>query len=234
MSSDSTDSSPVQWRDYWPTGLSLPQTVQTGFGGPPNLTANGHRGDLSLRARRPGFEVYHSPENVNVKDAWNHTSTPPIWLRGEYRDNSMFLPLTATIKLVTGEQSFCFVIGRYWVPLRLSVQRLGMLRLHDFPSKWWDSGWVSVHDHCRYSQPYQSLTHNNLPVIHYIRHQIKLDVLLTIHQHNETNVMHFAFNLLRIKGLYMFPALLAHPQEAPHKRHLVYCVQFHCNRATAN
>jgi hypothetical protein len=26
--------------------------------------------------------------------------------------------------------------------------------------------------------------------------------------------MHFLFNLLRIKGLYMFGALLAHPQEA--------------------
>src|SRR5215510_6320883 len=36
--------------------------------------------------------------------------------------------------------------------------------------------------------------------------------------------MHFLFNLLRTKGLYMFRALLAHPQEALHKRHLVYCV----------
>jgi hypothetical protein len=41
-------------------------------------------------------------------------------------------------------------------------------------------------------------------------------------QYNETNVMHFSFNLLRIEGLYMFRALLAHPQEALHKRHLVY------------
>jgi hypothetical protein len=40
--------------------------------------------------------------------------------------------------------------------------------------------------------------------------------------------------LLRIKGLYMFRELLAHPQEALHKQHLVYCVQFHCNRDTAN
>jgi predicted nucleotide-binding protein (sugar kinase/HSP70/actin superfamily) len=31
--------------------------------------------------------------------------------------------------------------------------------------------------------------------------------------------------VLRIKGLYMFRALLAHPQEALHKRHLVYCVR---------
>jgi hypothetical protein len=38
-------------------------------------------------------------------------------------------------------------------------------------------------------------------------------------------VMHFSFNLLRITGLYMFRALLAYPQEALHKRHLVYCVR---------
>jgi hypothetical protein len=36
--------------------------------------------------------------------------------------------------------------------------------------------------------------------------------------------MRFLFSLLRIKGLYMFLALLTHPQEALHKRHLVYCV----------
>jgi hypothetical protein len=44
-------------------------------------------------------------------------------------------------------------------------------------------------------------------------------------QYSEANVMHFLFNLLRIKGLYMFRALLAHPQEALQKRHLVYCVR---------
>jgi hypothetical protein len=37
--------------------------------------------------------------------------------------------------------------------------------------------------------------------------------------------MHFFFNLLRIKGLYVFRALLAHPQEVLHKRHLVDCVR---------
>jgi hypothetical protein len=36
--------------------------------------------------------------------------------------------------------------------------------------------------------------------------------------------MDFLF-ILRIKGFYMFRALLAHPQEALHKRHLVYCVR---------
>jgi hypothetical protein len=48
---------------------------------------------------------------------------------------------------------------------------------------------------------------------------------IIVYQHNETNVMHFSFNLLRTKGLYMFRALLTHPQEVLHKRHLVYCMR---------
>jgi hypothetical protein len=44
-------------------------------------------------------------------------------------------------------------------------------------------------------------------------------------QYSETNVMHFLFNLLRIKGLYMFRALVPHSQEVLHKRHWVYCVR---------
>jgi hypothetical protein len=44
-------------------------------------------------------------------------------------------------------------------------------------------------------------------------------------QYSETSVMHFLFSLLRIKGLYMFRALLAHPLEVLHKRHLVYCLR---------
>jgi hypothetical protein len=36
-------------------------------------------------------------------------------------------------------------------------------------------------------------------------------------------MMHFLFRLLRIKDLCMFQALLAHFQEALHKRDLVYC-----------
>jgi hypothetical protein len=46
---------------------------------------------------------------------------------------------------------------------------------------------------------------------------------ITVYQYSETNVMHFLLNLLRIKGFYMFRALLAHPQL--HKRHLVYCMR---------
>jgi hypothetical protein len=37
--------------------------------------------------------------------------------------------------------------------------------------------------------------------------------------------MHFLFSVLRIKGLYMFLALLAHPQEALYKWHLVHYVR---------
>jgi hypothetical protein len=48
---------------------------------------------------------------------------------------------------------------------------------------------------------------------------------ITVYQYSETNVMHFLLSLLRIKGLYMFRALLAHLQEALDKRHLVYCVR---------
>jgi hypothetical protein len=52
----------------------------------------------------------------------------------------------------------------------------------------------------------------------------KLNVLLTciiVYQYIKTNVIQFLLNLLRINGLYMFRALLAHPQEVPHKRRLV-------------
>jgi hypothetical protein len=34
---------------------------------------------------------------------------------------------------------------------------------------------------------------------------------MEIYQYNETNVLQFLFNLLRIKGLFMFRALLTHP-----------------------
>jgi hypothetical protein len=44
-------------------------------------------------------------------------------------------------------------------------------------------------------------------------------------QYSETNVMQYFFNLLRTKGIYMYRALLAHPHEALHKRHLVRCLR---------
>jgi hypothetical protein len=62
-------------------------------------------------------------------------------------------------------------------------------------------------------------------------------------RYNETNVMLFLFSLLRFKGLYTFRTLLAHPQEAFHKRHFVQCVrvvsaasglEFHLNPDAAN
>jgi hypothetical protein len=48
---------------------------------------------------------------------------------------------------------------------------------------------------------------------------------IAVYQHSETNVMHFLFILLKIKGLYIFRELIAHLQEALHKRHLVYCLR---------
>jgi hypothetical protein len=65
-------------------------------------------------------------------------------------------------------------------------------------------------------------------------------------QYSKTNMMNFLFSVLRIKGLYMFQALLADPQEALHKWHLVYCmcvmsvgctriaVEHHSNSSAAN
>jgi hypothetical protein len=46
----------------------------------------------------------------------------------------------------------------------------------------------------------------------------------TVYQCSVTNVMYFLFRLLRIKSLYMFRALIAHPKEVLYKRQLVYCV----------
>jgi hypothetical protein len=48
---------------------------------------------------------------------------------------------------------------------------------------------------------------------------------IVVYQYSETKVMHLLFSLLRNKGPYMFRALLAHPQQALHKRHLVYCLR---------
>jgi hypothetical protein len=48
---------------------------------------------------------------------------------------------------------------------------------------------------------------------------------ITVHHYSETNVMHFLLSSLRVKGLYMFRALLAHPQEVLHKQHFLYCLR---------
>jgi hypothetical protein len=54
---------------------------------------------------------------------------------------------------------------------------------------------------------------------------INIALYVISYKYNKTNVMHFSFYLLRIKGFYMFRALLAHRQEVLHNRHLVYCVR---------
>jgi hypothetical protein len=48
---------------------------------------------------------------------------------------------------------------------------------------------------------------------------------ITVYQYRETKVMNVLISLLRIKDIYMFLTLLAHPQGMLHKRHLVYCVR---------
>jgi hypothetical protein len=40
---------------------------------------------------------------------------------------------------------------------------------------------------------------------------------IIVYQYDETSLMHFSFNLLRIKCLYMFRALLSHPQKVLNK-----------------
>jgi hypothetical protein len=54
---------------------------------------------------------------------------------------------------------------------------------------------------------------------------LKGDHCLYSQQYSETSVMNILFSLLRITSLYMFRALLVHPQEVLHKRHLVYCMR---------
>jgi hypothetical protein len=52
---------------------------------------------------------------------------------------------------------------------------------------------------------------------------VGLEMLADIVQWNHRGA--FLFSSLRIKSLYMFRALLAHPQEVLHKRNLVYCLR---------
>jgi hypothetical protein len=58
-----------------------------------------------------------------------------------------------------------------------------------------------------------------------IKYVFWFSIQICLKQFNENKVMHFLFNLLGIKGLYMFRALFVHPQEALHKLHLTYCVR---------
>jgi hypothetical protein len=44
------------------------------------------------RVKRPGHDVYHSPQDTaGVKKDWSHISTPPIHFHGVYRDIFTFL-----------------------------------------------------------------------------------------------------------------------------------------------
>jgi hypothetical protein len=49
-----------------------------------------------------------------------------------------------------------------------------------------------------------------------LRNLIFCWLYITVYQYSETNVKHFLFSLVRIKGLYLFRASLANPQEMLH------------------
>jgi hypothetical protein len=55
----------------------------------------------------------------------------------------------------------------------------------------------------------------------------KIDTIkiFLVDQYSATKEMHLLFSLLRIDGIYMFRALLAHVQEVLQKRHLVHSVR---------
>jgi hypothetical protein len=77
--------------------------------------------------------------------------------------------------------------------------------------------------HCPVNDSFQS-KYNKFPKLSKFISMFCWPCIIVYH-YNETNVMHFSFNLLRIKSLYMFRALRAHPHDALHKRHLVYCAR---------
>jgi len=61
---------------------------------PPSHRLNWYQGSLSGE-KKLGPEVDHSPpSSTKVKNKWSYTSTPPICLRGKYRDNFKLHPFT--------------------------------------------------------------------------------------------------------------------------------------------
>jgi hypothetical protein len=54
---------------------------------------------------------------------------------------------------------------------------------------------------------------------------VKIRTIKCEDRYSKTNVDALFFQCIKNQGLYMFRALLALPQEALHKRHLVYCVR---------
>jgi hypothetical protein len=80
--------------------FSLLRNVHTGSESP-SLLRNGYR--RSFRgSKRPGHDVDHSsPYNVEVKNEWSCTSTPPIRLHGVDRDSFTFLVSIASSRTET-------------------------------------------------------------------------------------------------------------------------------------
>jgi hypothetical protein len=124
-----------------------------------------------------------------------------------------------------------------WSSVHLPLFRVPLTLLNTSPLDNWTvhlTGLTSSYSLHRYPSYWSTVVHCNPRAT--LRNHVFVDYIgclnlmfcwpcIVVYQYNETNVMHFSFNLLRIKCLYMFRALLTHPQEALHKRHLVYCTR---------
>ena len=69
--------------------VSSPETSRPSWG-PPSPKFSWFCLSFS-EVKRPGHDVNHSPLSSNeVKNEWSYTSTPPVHLHGEIRDNFTF------------------------------------------------------------------------------------------------------------------------------------------------
>jgi hypothetical protein len=129
--------------------------------------------------------------------------------------------------------SFCSDLHRPWtgcLPYRMSSSAAGQsdtfLHTPSVPSL--DVHGASVNSrqsmyNVWYTRYFTSLQYH--PQFKYFTWTIRAAHKFTASLHSETTMTHFLLNLLRIKVLYVFRALVAHLQEALQIRPLVYCVR---------
>jgi hypothetical protein len=178
------------------------------------------------------------------------TIKKPAWLKQSlFPDRDTRFVSLHTTQIVYGAQCLtgnlsrtgCKVNSEFYLVPNLRMRGAICLRhLYDFtayagkgPTLMEVLNVLQIHDTCpclvRKFKPYitcKSRTKKHPPTIEHKSWNLMFCwPCITVYQYSETNVMHFLFSLLRIKSLYMFRALLAHLQEALHKRHLVYCVR---------
>jgi hypothetical protein len=87
-----------------------------------------------------------------------------------------FFLLTATIKLVTGEQGSCFVVRRYWVPVCPATGHAEIKLLSKQIMGEWG---MNVHDHCRYPKPHPPISHSKQPS-HHTLYQTSSQMCITL------------------------------------------------------